>query len=148
MNILVAAVVVAIAGISTSAGAGANSARRTTSAATVATPPESTASPDDGILGFPARLRAPDLGRANQVARTILSKAKTKAKRRAGLAAQIHLCVFPSGEVTGLGLMKSSGAPAFDRAVLTSAQAWVYESYLAPANVRVCAAISVVYSTR
>ncbi len=148
MKMLVAAVVVAIAGISASAVAGSNSARRTTSAASVATPPELTASPDDGILGFPARLRAPDLGRANQVAKTILSKAKTKAKRRAGLDTRIRLCVFPSGSVTGVGLMKSSGAPAFDQAVLTSARAWVYESYPAPANVRICAAISVVYSTR
>ena len=148
MKILVVAVVVAIAGISTPALAGSNSARRTTGAASVATPPELTASPDDGILGFPARLRAPDLGRANQVAKTILSKARPKAKRRAGLNTEIRLCVFPSGTVTGVELMKSSGAPAFDRAVLTSARAWVYESYLAPANVRICAAISVVYSTR
>lgn len=146
MKILVAAVVVAIAGISAPVLAGSNSARRT---ASVATPPELTASPDDGIVGFPARLRAPDLGHANQVAKTILSKkAGSKVKRRSGLNTQIRLCVFPSGAVTGVGLMKSSGAPAFDQAVLTSARAWVYESYLAPANVRICAAISVVYSTR
>jgi TonB family protein len=147
MKILVAAVVVvAIAGISAPVLAGSNSARRT---ASVATPPELTASPDDGIVSFPARLRAPDLGRANQVAKAILSK-KTRpgAKRRSGLNTRIRLCVFPSGAVTGVGLMKSSGAPAFDQAVLSSARAWVYESYLAPANVRICAAISVVYSTR
>lgn len=149
MKILVAAVVVAIAGISAPVLAGSNSARRTASAASVATPPELTASPDDGVVGFPARLRAPDLGRANQVAKAILAKkTRPRAVRRTGLNTQIRLCVFPSGAVTGVGLMKSSGAPAFDQAVLTSARAWVYESYLAPANVRICAAISVVYSTR
>jgi TonB family protein len=146
MKILVAAVVVVTAGISAPALAGSNSARRT---ASVATPPELTASPDDGIVGFPARLRAPDLGRANQVASEVMSKkARPRAKRRTGLNTQIRLCVFPSGAVTGVELMKTSGAPAFDKAVLTSARAWVYESYPAPANVRICAAISVVYSTR
>jgi len=148
MKILVAAGIVAIAGMTTPAVAWSNSARRGSRTASVASPPELTASPDDGVLGFPARLRAPDLGRANQVARAILSRVKTRAKRRAGLTTQIRLCVYPTGEVTGVELMKTSGAPSFDRAVLTSARAWVYESYPAPAGLRICAAVSVIFSTR
>jgi outer membrane biosynthesis protein TonB len=47
--------------------------------------------------------------------------------------------------VTEVKLTGSSGRPAFDRAVVDSANTWVYAAYPAPAGVRVCSVVSVVY---
>lgn len=129
MKILVAVGIAALAGL---AG---------TSSAALADPGEQPgarpASPDDGVLGFPARLRS-DLGRAHQIGSAV-------ARRGAALVAQVLVCVVPSGAVTDVKLMKGSGRRTFDTAVVDSATRWIYAPYPAPAGTRVCSAVSVVY---
>ena len=140
-QLVVAIAVAAIAGISTPALAGSKSTRSSGSAS-VAAPVENAASPDAATRTFPARLRQPDLSRVRQVAGEI---ART---RGASLASNVRLCVVPSGAVSAVKLVKSSGFPAFDMAVLDTASSFIYAAYPAPAGVRTCSVVSIVYRAR
>jgi TonB family protein len=142
MKMLVAVATLTLAASSTSAFAG--STTRSTGPARAAAP-EPEKSSDAAAIRFPARLRAPDLGRAQEVASSVV------ARRRVALGTlvtRVRLCVAPSGAVTDVKLVKASGAPAFDKAVLENANTWVYASYPAPASVRVCRPVSVLYRPR
>jgi TonB family protein len=133
------ALAVAIAGISAPALAGSNSSHISGTGSVAAPEPKQS---DAAARTFPARRGQPDMSRVRQVGGTI---ARTAG---ASLGTQVKLCVVPSGAVTGVKLLRSSGAPAFDMAVLDSAWTWVYAAYPAPAGTRTCTAVSVVYRAR
>jgi hypothetical protein len=135
MKILVAAGIIAVAA-STPAQAGPGSA---SDGSAVARPAAPGTSPDDAILGFPARLSAPGLDRAHVIANRL------PTRRSAALTSKVLVCIVPTGAVTAVKLMKSSGAPSFDNAVLASANRWLYDTFAAPAGTRICTAVSVVY---
>jgi hypothetical protein len=133
MKILVAAGIIAFAA-STPALAGPGGASDGS-----ARPAASGTSPDDAVLGFPARLSAPGLHRAHVIANRL------PTRRSAALTSKVLVCIVPTGAVTAVKLMKSSGAPSFDNAVLASANRWLYDTFAAPAGTRICTAVSVVY---
>jgi hypothetical protein len=143
MKSVIAVGIATIAGFSTPVLAGSNSARSSGSAG-VARQAESApaVSPVTAVLDFPARVRSPGLDRAEQVAGAPV------AGTRAPLVAEVRVCIVPSGAVSEVKLTGSSGVPAFDRAIVDSAGTWVYSAYQAPAGVRICSAVSVVYRTR
>lgn len=64
------------------------------------------------------------------------------------VTARVRVCVAPSGAVTDVALLASSGLPAFDRAVVDGVAAWTYQPFAAPATVRVCRPLAVAYRAR
>jgi hypothetical protein len=63
-------------------------------------------------------------------------------------AAQVKLCVVPSGAVAQVSLQRSSGMPLYDQAVLADVPQWRYQSYPAPATIQVCQLLTVAYLAR
>jgi TonB family protein len=138
MKILVAVGVVAVAATSSQALAGPVVSPFSGSAA-VAKSSEAEPAPVLGVLGFPARLGGSDLGRAHIIANELPLRPGTT------LTSKVLVCIVPSGTVAAARLLKSSGAPSFDKAVVASAHRWVYQKYAAPEGTRICAAVSIVY---
>jgi len=139
-NIPIALGLLAI-GASTPALAGSNSSR-SGGLARVAAPAEPSERTATLVRNFPPRLSRPDLDRARLVASTI------QITRGVNLTTRLRLCVTPRGSVTAVKLVRTSGAPTFDRAVLDAASRWVYAGFPAPAGTRVCSPVSVVYRAR
>ncbi|HKE18650.1 MAG TPA: TonB family protein [Kofleriaceae bacterium] len=140
MKNLIAVGVAAVAMIGTCGPARAGSNRaRGGGVASIEAPAEKDVSSGGAVRVFPVRLRGPDLGEAYRIASAIA------VGRGARLVTRIHLCVVPSGAVTDVELVRSSGARRFDRAVLADASAWAYAAYPAPPGIRVCTGVSVIF---
>ena len=70
------------------------------------------------------------------------------AERGGSITAAVRLCVAPDGKVSDVAIKRSSGMPAFDRAVTSGVTAWSYARYDAPAGTQVCETMSVKYVAR
>jgi TonB family protein len=143
MKNLIAAGVAAVAMIGTCGPARAGSNRaRSGGLASIEAPAEKDVSTGEAVRRFPAHLRRPDLGGVRRTGDAIVTRPGAR------LVTRIRLCVVPSGAVTDISLVASSGAPRFDRAVLATASTWAYAAYPAPAGIRVCTGVSVIYRAR
>jgi TonB family protein len=140
MKIFVVVGIVAVAATSSQALAGPVVSPLSGSAA-VAKSSDPEPAPVVGVLGFPARLNSSDLDRAHVIAN------KLPLRHGTTLTSKVLVCIVPSGTVAAARLLESSGAPSFDKAVVASANRWVYQKYAAPEGTRICAAVSVVYRT-
>jgi TonB family protein len=57
----------------------------------------------------------------------------------------VKLCVAPNGSVASVELTQSSGSELLDQAVTRDITAWQFESFKAPAHIRVCKPIALGY---
>jgi TonB family protein len=57
----------------------------------------------------------------------------------------VKLCVAPNGSVASVELTQSSGSELLDQAVTRDVAAWQFESFKAPAHIRVCKPIALGY---
>jgi TonB family protein len=142
MKMLIAVGVATITGASAPALAGSNTASRGTGGVATQAEPGAPGSPETAYLDFPARVAQPGQGLAHDVAGAFA------AAPRAPVVSEIRVCVAPSGAVSEVKLTRSSGVRAFDKAVVDSASGWIYAAYPAPAGIRVCSIVSVVYRVR
>jgi len=139
---LIAVGIATITGAAAPARAGSNTASGGTAGVATQADPGAARSPETAYLDFPARVAQPGQGLAHDVAGAFA------AAPRAPVVSEIRVCVAPSGAVSQVVLTRSSGVPAFDKAVVASASGWVYAAYPAPAGIRVCSNVSVVYRVR
>lgn len=61
-------------------------------------------------------------------------------------AADVRVCVAPSGDVASAELLASSGSPEFDRALTRDLARATYHGFSAPAEVKVCSDLRLVIS--
>lgn len=88
---------------------------------------------------FPGRISAAALPGADRLAHRI------HAEHNGAIAAQVRLCVAPSGDVDQVDMVASSGMAEFDAAVVDGVGAWQYAAYPAPESIRVCENVTVAY---
>jgi TonB family protein len=102
----------------------------------LALPSVSVSTDDVARRSFPERTSVPRLPTAD----------------RAGVSgrqtASVDLCVAPDGAVTRVAIAKGSGVDALDRAIEADLAAWTYQPYAAPAGLKVCERLNVVYVGR
>lgn len=133
-------IAVGIVGAGAPAFAGSNSSR-TGGSSSVAGPMDVVASSALTNRTFPARVRA-DLDRAYQIA------SARRARRGSTLTTRVRLCVAPSGVVSQVALISGSGVGAFDKALVDTMRGWTYAAYAAPAGIRVCDDLKIIYRHR
>jgi outer membrane biosynthesis protein TonB len=86
---------------------------------------------------------------------TLVSRAELPTADRIGpelgaqkLAATVRICVMPNGETESVVVEQGSGIARFDRAVERDVASWKHEAFRAPAHVRVCKPLTLVYAPR
>jgi hypothetical protein len=62
--------------------------------------------------------------------------------------ARLRICVAPDGTVASVDVDKSSGVTAYDRLLAADVATWEYQSYDAPAHLKVCQRAKVTYLIR
>jgi len=101
-------------------------------------PLDQRAQTDDATEWFPALQSAADLPSAARLERELLAQ-------HDAFPLGVKVCVGPDGGVTGVEIARSSGSAALDEAALRDISSWRYESFRAPAQVRVCKPIALTY---
>lgn len=59
--------------------------------------------------------------------------------------ASLRVCIAPGGNVVEATLAEPTGIAALDAAITRDVARWSYEPYAAPATVRVCTPVSLIY---
>jgi len=95
---------------------------------------------DEAKSTFPTRISEERLPTADRMRDALRATGHEK------LTAQVRLCIAPDGTTSSVQLDKTTGVADLDSAIVHDIGEWRYESYVAPASIRVCKPVTLTYA--